>query len=293
MAMLSTQKSQNLNPVKTWQRRIDRQISAAAAAAQTFNFDIPKDHFIHEIHVTCYEHTAITRDPTKLVDDLVNITLVGNGNKVFKDGTADMFKQVMKINRRKPATGLYTLFFSDPKIGEAKPLPSWILTSLVLTVTDTAPAASNFHTIEVVITESAYNKETLTDSRVLVEKYVKWAKFGTNTGEQNYEHERAYKIYGYLYAMDDGGALSATIYDLLKLLGRKPEGELTVVDVPVVLLKAENDSEIGVDTLSAGYVFIEWALGFPANEFASLYSKPNIPTAGSNAGLRVLERYVL
>jgi hypothetical protein len=292
MAMFSTQKQQNLNPVRTWQRKLARQISAAAAAAQTFTFDIPRDHFIHEIHVTIYEHTAITRDPTKLVDDGVTFNLNGNGNKVLKDGLAGMFKQVMRIEKRTPQTGLYSLFFSSGKIPEAKPLPAWVFTSLQLLITDNAPAASNYHTIEVVITESAYEQQDLTNWRVLVEKYLKWQKYGTNTGEQDYEHERAYKVYTYLYLMDDNATASATIYDLLKLLARKPEGELTVIDVPVPLLKAENDSEI-MGTLDAGYVFLEWVQGFPAHEFASLYSKPNIPTAGTNAGLRVLERYTL
>ena len=296
MAMLSTQKSQNLNPVRTWQRRLDQQWSAAAATAQTFSFDIPRDHFIHEIHLTVYEHTSTkTRDPTKLVDDLDagEVSLVGNGNKVLKLGLGAMFKQVMKINKRKPVTGLYTLFFSDPKIGDAKPLPAWLFTSLTLNLTDNAPAASNYHTIEVVITESAYEQQPLENWKVLIEKYSQWAKYGTNTLEQKFEHERANKVYGYLYLMDDNGTPSATIYDLLKLVGRKPEGELTVIDVPVPLLKAEDDSEIGIDTLGTGYLFIEWGLGFPAHEFSNLWSKPNIPVAGTNAGLRVLERYVL
>jgi hypothetical protein len=204
-----------------------------------------------------------------------------------------MFKQVMKMNRRKPQTGLYEIFFTDPKIGDAQPLPSWVFTSLVLNITDVAPASSKYHYIDVVVVESAYEGQDLSNWKVLIEKYLKWVKYGTNTGEQLYEHERAYKIYGYLYVMDDNGTLSATIYNKIKLLGRKPEGELTIVDVPVPLLKAENDAEVGIDTLSTGYVYLEWKDGFPANEFASLYSKPNIPSAGTNAGLRVLERYVL
>lgn len=294
MAMFSTQKQQNLNPVRTWQRKLARQISAASATAQTFTFDIPRDHFIHEIHITVYESTALTRQPTMLVDDITttSIQLIGNGNKTLKDGIGNMFKQVMRLEKRTPQTGLYTLFFSSGKIPDAKPLPAWVFTSLQLLITDNAPASSNYHIIEVVITESAYEQQDLANWRVLVEKYLKWQKYGTNTGEQDYEHERAYKVYTYLYLMDDNATASATIYDLIKVLARKPDGELTVIDVPVPLLKAENDSEIQ-GTLDTGYFFIEWVQGFPAHEFASLYSKPNIPTAGTNAGLRVLERYTL
>ena len=293
MAMLSTQKAKGLKPTKAWQRLVKRVSSATAATAQTFQIDLPRDHFIHEIIITVYENTADTYDPTKLADKLSTIQVVANGNKYLKDGTAEMFKQVMKINQRKPQTGLYEIFFTDPKINDAQPLPSWVFTSLVLNLTDVAPAASSFHYIDIVVVESAYEGQDLTNWKVLIEKYLKWQKYGTNTGEQLYEHERAYKIYGYLYAMDDNGTLSATIYNKIKLLGRKPEGELTIVDVPVPLLKAENDCEVGIDTLSTGYVLLEWKDGFPANEFASLYSKPNIATAGTNAGLRVLERYVL
>lgn len=294
MAMFSTQKQQNLNPVRTWQRKLARQISAASATAQTFTFDIPRDHFIHEIHITIYESTALTRQPTMLVDDITTtaIQLIGNGNKTLKDGIGNMFKEVMRMERRTPQTGLYTLFFSSGHITEAKPLPAWVFTSLQLLITDNAPASSNYHIIEVVITESAYEQQDLANWRVLVEKYLKWQKYGTNTGEQDYEHERAYKVYCYLYLMDDNATASATIYDLIKVLARKPEGELTVIDVPVPLLKAENDSEIQ-GTMGTGYFYIEWVQGFPAHEFASLYSKPNIPTAGTNAGLRVLERYTL
>jgi len=292
--MLSTQKAKGLQPTKAWQRLVKRVISAAAATAQTFTIDLPRDHFIHEIIINVYENTADTYDPTKLVDgDILTIQVVANGNKYIKDGTGDMFKQVMRVNQRKPQTGLYELFFTDPKISDAQPLPAWVFTSLVLTLTDNAPAATMFHIIDVVVIESAYNHQDLTNWKVLIEKYLKWQKYGTNTGEQLYEHERAYKIYGYLYVMDDNGTLSNTIFYKLKILGRKPEGELTIADVPVNLLVTENNAEVGIDALSTGYAMLEWMDGFPAYEFASLYSKPNIATAGTNAGLRVLERYVL
>jgi hypothetical protein len=88
--------------------------------------------------------------------------------------------------------------------------------------------------------------------------------------------------------------LSNSIFDKLKVLGRKPSGETTIVgEVPIGLLRLENNGEIGVDTLDTGFVMLEWLQGFPANEYSSLYSYVNIPTAGTNAGLRVLERYTL
>ena len=293
MAMMSIQNAKSLNPERTWQRRIIQTISAAAATAQTFTIDIPRDHFIHEIHITIYEHTALTRDPTKLVDDIAGaVQVIANGNKVLKDGVGNDFKQIMRINSRTPQTGLYTLFFTDPKIPSAQPLPAWIFTSLQLQLTDNAPAASNYHTIEVVLTESAYNGESLDNWQVLIEKASAHVAYGANTGEQKFEHERANRVFGYLYLIDDNGTASATAYDLIKLVGRKPTGEVTIVDVPVTLLKAENDAEI-MGTLGTGYLFLEWKQGFPANEYASIYTKPNIASAGTNVGLKVVERYVL
>lgn len=282
--------------MRTWQRRIKAQSSTTIKTAQDFTFDLPRDHFIHEIHITVYETSGLagtTHIPKDLQDHLLFIQLVGNGNKVLKYGTGDMFKQVMLVNKRNIQTGLYTLFFSDPHIPDAKPLPSWVFTSLTLTLTDQAPIVLSKHYIEIVVTESAYENQDLSSWRVLIEKYLKWQKYGTNTGEQDYEHERAYKVFGYIYTMDDNGVLSDLIFDYVKLLGRKPEGEVTIVDVPIALLEAENNSEVAFNHLTAGYVSLQWLRGFPANEFASLYSKPNIPAAGTNAGLRVLERYVL
>lgn len=291
MAMFSVQKTKSLDPVKTWQRPLARKISAVVATAETFYVDIPRDHFIHEIHITVGEGTTPSGT---LADDLVDIKLVGNGNKYMKDMLATMCKEVMKINKRKPATGMYSLFFTDPKIPEAQPLPAWVFTSLQLILLDNAPAASNYHYIDVVVVESAYRGEDLSNWHVLVEKYLKWQKWGTNTLWQLYEHERAYKIFGYLYLIDDNATPSDTIVDKLKVLGRKPEGEVTIVgEVPVRLLQAENNGELGLDTLGTGFCFLEWAGGFPANEFSSLYSYANIPSAGTNVGLRVLERYIL
>lgn len=294
MAMHSLQLQKNLEPTKTWQRPLAVKSSSVAAAAETFYIDLPKDHFIHKIIIHIDEHTAKTFGAGTLADDILDIKLVGNGNKYLKDMIGTMCKTVMQVNKEKPATGVYVIYFSDPKIKEAKPLPAWVFTSLQLILTDNAPAASNYHNILVTIVESAYQNEDLTNWKVLIEKYVKWAHYGTNTLWQEYMHERAYLVYGYIYAMDDDSTLSATIFDRIKIVGRKPTGEvISIDDVRISVLVAENNGEIGIDTLVDGYCFLEWAKGYPTKDFSSLISKLNIPTAGTNAGLRVLERYVL
>lgn len=291
MAMATLQKLKNLDPVRTWQRPLPEKVSDATATAQTFYIDLPRDHFIHEIIIQIGEGTS---SPGTLADDLTDIKVVANGNKYLKDAPASFFKQVMKLNKQKPATGIYKLYFSDPKIPDAKPLPAWVFTSLQLQLTDNAPATDNKHYINVIVIESAYKGEDLSDWKILIEKYLKHQTYGTNTGWQDYEHERAYKIYGYIYLADDDGTASDTIFNKLKVVGRKPEGEFIIVsECLIAMIQAQNNAEIGIDTLDTGFWALEWLSGFPTHDFSSLYSKVNIPTAGTNAGLKVLERYVL
>jgi len=296
MAMLQLQLKKDLEPTKTWQRPLAQQKSAAAATAQTFYIDIPRDSFIHEIIIMVGEHAT---DPLSgLADDLTDIKLVGNGNKYLKDafGLASLFIQVERMNGNRHVTGIYRLFFSDPHIPEAKPLPAWIFTSLQLILTDNAPAVGTYHFINVTIVESAYDPNIhgdLADWKLLIEKVVRWAKFGTNTGSQDYEHERAYKIFSYLYAVDDNGTLSATAFDKLRVRGRNPKGEIMVADlVFFTVLKAENNQNI-VQDLDTGFSFLQWAKGFPTFDFSTLKSELNIPSAGTNIGVRVMERYIL
>lgn len=294
MAMFSVQQKANLKATKHWQRKVAEVIGKVAATAATYTIDLPKDHFIHQIIIACYEAATVpTVNPANLVDKIDSIQLIANGNKVIKDMTGAMCKQIMKINEYKPSTGIYILFFTDPKIDDAQPLPAWVFTSLQLKIADQAPASGTYRYMEIIAVESAYEGQDLSNWKVLVEKYLKWAKYVTNTGWQLYEHERAYKVYGYLYCMDDNGTLGNTVYDYIQLLGRKPEGEVTIADVSVTALRGENNAEIAVDTLDTGFAFLEWKDGFPSHEFASLYSKVYISSAGTNKGLRVLERYVL
>jgi hypothetical protein len=293
MAMLELQQRKSLKPTKTWQRKLAQQKSAVAATAQTFYIDIPRDHFIHEIIITVGEHA--TAPLSGLADDLLDIKLVGNGNKYLKDafGLAAFFVQVERMNRRKHITGMYHLTFSDPAIPEAKALPAWIFTSLQLILTDNAPAAATYHFINVTVVESAYQGEDLTNWKVMVEKVLKWQKYGANTGWQEYEHERAYKVFSYIYAMDDNAALSDTAFDKAKVVGRNPTGEITVVDeVFILVLQAENKGTI-IEAIDTGFAFLQFAEGFPTSDFTNLKTLLNIPTAGTNISVRCMERYIL
>lgn len=277
-----------LQPTKTWQRPLAAQLDSAANTATTLYFDIPRDHFIHEILIQVEKDTDGT-----LTDTLDTIELIGNGNKYLKGLTGAMSVQIQRINGQRHSTGIYHLFFSDPNISEAKPLPAWVFTSLQLKILTTAGGSGVKNKVTPTIVESAYQGEDLSNWKVLIEKYLKWSKFGANTGYQMYEHERAYKIFSYIYVQDDNGTIGADKYDKLKLLARSPNSELTIVgEVPVKTLVRENNARL-VENLDAGYFFLAWASGFPTSDFSSLVSYLNIPSGGTNMGLRVVERYVL
>jgi len=295
--MFDLQLKQDLEPTKTWQRQIKQTIGSAAATAQTFYIDIPRDSFIHEITIRCAED-ILANNPGSRVDKIADIKLVGNGNKYFKDafGLAGFFVEVEKVNYQRHVTGIYKLTFSDPLIDEAKPLPAWMLTSLQLIITDTAPAATMYRFLDVTLTESAYDPVrhgNLSDWKLLIEKVTAWKKWGTNTGWCDYEHEKAYKIFSYVYASDDNATLGDAVFDKLKVVGRNPKGEIIVTDELFWDIIKQQCSGTSPQDPATGFIWLQWAKGFPTTDFSSLYSKLNIKTAGTNKAVRVLERYLL
>lgn len=292
MAMPQLQILKGLQPTKTWSRPLATVSDAAVNTAYTYNIDLPRDHFIHEIQIQV-GYGASAGAFTTLADNLANIQVVGNGNKYLKDGIGAMFVNYQRLSGLRHVTGIYHLFFSDPNVAEAKPLPAWVFTSLRLNIATVAPGASQYGSYIVTVIESAYQGEDLTNWKIPIQKYLLWQKFGTSTGYVMYEHERAYKIYSYLYVQDDNGTVTADKFDKLKLLARSPSGELTIVgETPTKTLVAMNNAR-QVESLDAGYFYLAWAQGFPTADFSSLKSYLNIPTAGTNIGVRVLESYVL
>jgi hypothetical protein len=280
-----------VRPEKTQARPLKTYSSAAAATAQTHYIDIPTDHFIHCILLKCLE--SVSGTPTTLDDFISAIRLIGDGSKYLKQMTGGMAKQIQIVNFENPATGFYKLYFKDPRIEASKPLPSWVFTSLTLEIDDIAPATGEKNYIYPTVIEEMYGGQDLTNWRALVEKYSKWSKFGTNTGEQEYLHERAYDVYGYLLAMDDNGTLSNTAFDKLTLKGITRDAEYNLLDkVDIPTLREQNKLEFK-NALGTGYAMVEFPQGLPSHMFTSLKSILNIPSAGTNVGVRILERYLL
>jgi len=280
-----------VRPERTQTRPLKTYSSTTDATAQTHYIDIPTDHFIHSLEIKCLE--SVTDVPTTLDDFVSEMRLIGDGSKYIKKMTGTMCKEVDAMNDEVAATGFYKLYFKDPRIGASKPLPSWLFTSLQLEIDDIAPAASEKNYIYVTVTEQFFGGEDISGYRALVEKYSKFAKFGANTGEQEYLHERAYDVFGYLYLMSDNATPSATIFDKLTLKGITKEGEYDLLNaISIPQLKEMNKREHKT-VPGTGYFWAAFPPGLPSHQFTSLKSILNIPTAGTNAGIRVLERYLL
>jgi len=274
-------------------RKLKRQSSGTVAVAQTFTFEIPTDRLIHSIIVSIGESTDVSGVQGTLADDILSVDLNSNIGHL-KEMLGSMTKQIAYINKEVPSTGFYKLYFTDPVIKQAMPLPSWLFSSLDLDITDNAPAASNYHHVQVSVVESEVPKGLdVSEWRILCERYLRWKKYGTDTGWQDYDHERAYKIYGYLYAVDDDGALSDTEFDMITLLGIKPDGEHRLLDEEYMSHIKEMNTTAYQNALDTGYFYLEFPNGYDSGQYRSLLSKLNIPAAATNAGLRVLERYLM
>ena len=290
MSLFTLQQQKAIEPEELMPRPAClEQVSDTVAVAQTFDISIPTDHFIHGMLIAIAEGTE---SPGTLADDLTTIQLILNGNNYVKNMTADMSKAVAIMNKNVMSTGYYMLYFTDPKIPKAKPLPGWLFSSIVLRLVDNAPSASNYHYINVTLFETA-GREISGDFPLLVEKYLAWRKYGTNTLWQEYAHERAYNIFGYLYAMDDGGTLSDTVFDKLNLIVRTKEAEKRLYNEISIASIREQDKAEYQNALPTGFFSLEFPAGLSSHKFTSAVSYLNIPTAGTNIGLRVLERYCL
>ena len=294
MSLFKLQQQKALEPEELLPRRLKPQQSATVATAETFDFNVPTDHFIHAILIAIGEDTvAGVEGVGTLADDITDVSLILNGNNFVKVLTGDMVKAISIMNKNLCATGYYKLFFTDPKIPQAKPIPAWLFSSIILRIKDNAPGASAYHHIHAKVIQSK-RREITGDWRLLYEKYLRWQKYGTDTLWQDYAHERAYNILGYVYAMDDDGTLNDTIFNKLRVISQSGKGELRPFQEEYIpFLKEEDKQEYYNNSLPTGFVSVEFPAGLPSYNYSSLKSQLNIPTAGTNVGLRVVERYVL
>lgn len=282
-----------VRPENLRSRKLKQQDSKTAATAQEFTFKIPTDRLIHAIQISIGQDTTASGVAGTLADVIASIDLNSNIGHL-KEMLGSMAKQISIINKEVMSTGFYRLYFTDPVIKRAMPLPSWLFSSLDLDLTDVAPAATEYSHIQVSVIESEVPSGLdVGDWRILVERYLRWRHYGTDEGWMDFDHERAYRIFGYLYTVDDDATLSDTEFDMLTLIGIKKDGEHRLIDEQYMSHIKESNTVAYHQALATGFFYQEFPNGYDSGQYSSLLSKLNIPTAATNAGLRVLERYLL
>lgn len=270
---------------------------------------LPTDHFLHVLKMRVVKGTlsgGTSPDWVAGAEDLLvkSITLFAEGGKYFKKMSWAEMQQLCIANHEKQSAGNGKLFFVDPKIPEAEPLPTWRFTSLTLevewesltaaTITTGDPTGQTGTKLVLTGVESDWDGEKITDWPVLIEQVRTKYDFGANEGYQVIDHERSNDVRAYLFAIDDDGTLSDTIIDKIRVIARKAGGTIIPYDeIELADIKEENKNAFLGNALATGYFMLEFPRGLKTRDFTSLKSELNIPSAGTKVGVRVMERYVL
>jgi hypothetical protein len=281
-------------------------LTLTSPGGEVDTIELPTDHFIHAILIEVKLGTLTGGTSGNWNTDagdaiLKNIQVVGNGNVYLKDLGYLQLKQINIINKDVQPTGFHKIYFTDLKI-PSKPLPSWVFTSLQLRVK--AESVGNLNTgdrtgwtntyAKVSVIEQPWNGEDIRKWPALYEKVHKTVAFGTNTGRLEFLHERAYRVFGYLYEMDDDGTRANDVFDVLSIIGRTKEREFRFKDeVDISLLRAQAQATYQ-NALDTGYFYVDFApKGFDTSVFTSLKSIVETSVAGTNKRLTVVERYLM
>jgi len=280
-----------------------------AIAGESVVGALPTDHFLHALKMRVVKGTlsgGTAPDWVAGAEDLLvkNITLYAEGTKYFKKMSWAEMQQLCIANLEAQTAGHGKLFFTDPKIEEAQPLPTWRFTSLTLevewealtaaTITTGTPTGQSGTKLVLTGIESDWDGEKIADWPVLVEVVRTKHDFGANTLYQVIDHERANLVVAYLYAIDDNLTMSDTIIDKLRIIARKAGGTIIPYDeIELADIKEENKNAYQGTPLATGYFMVEFPGGLNTRDFTSLKSEVNIPVAGTKVGVRVMERYVL
>lgn len=270
---------------------------------------LPTDHFLRALKIRVVKGTLSGGTSPAWVagaeDKLVkSISLYAEGGKLFKKMNWEEMQQLCIANHEKQSAGFGKLFFVDPKIPEAEPLPTWRFTSLTLEVewesltnaaiTTGDPTGQTGTKLVLTGIENDFDGEKITLWPVLIEVVRTKYDFGANEGAQVINHERSNNVKAYLYAIDDAGTLSDSIIDKISVISRKSTGTNIHYDaIELVEIKEENKNAFLGNALATGYFMVEFPDGLKTRDFTSLKSELNIPSAGTKVGVRVMERYVL
>lgn len=266
--------------------------ATANTAGESVEWDIPMDMFLFSIDLKCTQDTD-----GALADKISQVDLILDGSKTIRNISGNFLKAIAYLRGYKPSTGFYPISVVDEQLGtDPLYLPNYSSLKLKVTV---AAAGSG---VKAVITptlqlgaRSSYAKLVDTKTtKLLVETMGTTKAYSTNTGNQEYEHQRGQVIAGYLYQMADNGSASATIFSKYSLqLSSALQGHQKIAEeVDIATLKENNTEEARGNALPTGVFYVPIRDTLKTTDYTSIKAILYIPSAGTNAQLTVLERQI-
>ncbi len=265
---------------------------ATANTAETIRISIPKNQPLAGIDLRVYKDTDAT-----LTDTVTEIRLLLDGVHTVKKMTGSMLKAIAALNGNPLSTGFYSIPILDPVI-QADPIPCHKFNTIELEVDVAAGGASVKNVVAPSffrLTKSGYPRlADWANAKILVETYNTMKQFGTVTGEQEVEHDRVWKAYGYMAEMGDNGSLSNTIFNTYSLVLIDLNGEKLVYEKANIAQERENNKQTAFgNAMPTGIVYLPFVDGIDVKQYSVVKSLLNIPSAGTNAQVKVLERRLM
>ena len=263
--------------------------ATANTAGEVVEWDLPMDMLFYGVDLV---NTSSVDGA--LLDKISQVTLTLDGSKPIRNLTGDMLKALALLRGKKPSTGYYPLNIVDEQLG-TDPIYLKQFSSCKLSVTVAAGGSSIKNIVTPVLrlgARSSYGKQ-LSTSKLLVELMGTAKSYGTDTGDQEYEHQRGQNVAGYLYFMADNGSGSNGIFDTMSLQLFNDSGRQIVFEqLPVTVQRETNTNQAGGNALATGLVYVPFVPNLKTTDYSTIKSILHIPSAGTKAQVTVLERQV-
>ncbi len=261
---------------------------STADTAETVTLELPKNKLIYGVDLRVTKDTDST-----LVDNINEIRVFLNGNLIIKKYAGVVAKAIALLNGQKCSTGFYKIYFVDPQLG-GSPIPADALTTFTVEIDVAKAGAGVKNVITPTLLEGFKESFPLALNKILVEKYSISKAYGTDTGEQEYGHERTQDILGLIYDLGDNGTRSDTAFSYLTLEGKSRTEEITPYSkMAFNQIKELNTQESNGNALATGIFALTFPEGLASYRFTELRSLLNIASAGTNCTAKVIERFLI
>jgi hypothetical protein len=266
--------------------------TTADTAGETLEWDLGIDKmFLFGIDLMCAKSTDGT-----LHDKIAQVTLTVDGSKTILNPIGEIIKAQALLAGKKPSTGFYPFDIADPQTG-VDPLWQNHYSSVKLTVKVAAGGTG----VKNVITPTLRRGQRISypklldtaQSKLQVELMGTKKTYGTDTGEKEYDHQRGQVVAGYFFVMEDNGTLSNTVFDKLTLQLNGDRGrEIVIENLSIAQMREYNTVQAKGNALPTGIVYLPLSPPLKTTDYSSIKTLLNIPTAGTNIAVTVLENQI-